>query len=41
MTTMWFKVNIFLGGLIHVDLKYYSGNQKNNWYVRFQIEIGI
>lgn len=23
------------------DLKYYSGNQKNNWYVRFQIEIGI
>ena len=23
------------------DLKYYNGNSKNNWYVRFQIEIGI
>lgn len=23
------------------DLKYFNGNQKNNWYVRFQIEIGI
>lgn len=23
------------------DLKYHSGDQKNNWYVRFQIEIGI
>ncbi|MEG0917951.1 MAG: porin, partial [Myroides sp.] len=23
------------------DLKYHTGDQKNNWYVRFQIEIGI
>lgn len=23
------------------DLKYYTGETKNNWYVRFQIEIGI
>lgn len=23
------------------DLKYYNGNTKNNWYLRFQVEIGI